>query len=104
VILTSKCCCLSLILKKFQKKSCVSAEVNFVGFTVMTVSMLKSKRKNIKMKSSLKLHLKDFRCFFILFLSQNVKNININKFKDIDSVNLTRKKTLTRALFMFLIH
>jgi len=34
VILTSKCCCLSLILKKFQKKSCVSAEANFVGSAV----------------------------------------------------------------------
>jgi len=34
VILTLKCCCLSLILKKFQKKSCVSAEANFVGSAV----------------------------------------------------------------------
>ncbi len=34
MILTSKCCCLSLILKKFQKKSCVSAGANFVGSAV----------------------------------------------------------------------
>ncbi len=35
MILTLKCCCLSLILKKFQKKSCVNAEVNFVEFAVV---------------------------------------------------------------------
>ncbi len=66
--------------------------------------MPKSKRKNIKMKSSLKLYLKDFRCFFTFFLSQNVENININEFEDINNVNLTRKKTSTKALFMFLIY
>jgi len=66
--------------------------------------MPKSKRKNIKTKSSSKLHLKDLRCFFTLSLSQDVKNINVNEFKDINSVNLTRKKTLTKALLMFLIH
>ncbi len=56
------------------------------------------------MKSSLKLYLKDFRCFFTFFLSQNVENININEFEDINNVNLTRKKTSTKALFMFLIY
>jgi len=66
--------------------------------------MLKSKKKNIKMKSSSKLHLKDLRHSFTLLLSQNVKNINISEFKNIDSVNLTRKKTSIKALFMFLIH
>ena len=56
------------------------------------------------MKSSSKLHLKDLRCFFTFFLFWDVKNINIDEFKDINSVNLIRKKTLTKALFMFLIH
>jgi len=66
--------------------------------------MSKSKRKNIKTKSSSKLHLKGLKHSFTLFLSQNVKNINVNEFEDIDNVNLTRKKTLTRTLFIFLIH
>ncbi len=66
--------------------------------------MSKSKRKNIKMKSSSKLHLKDLKHFFTSSLSQNVENININEFEDINSVNLIKKKTLTKALLMFLIH
>jgi len=66
--------------------------------------MPKSKRKNIKTKSSSKLHLKDLKCSFTFSLSQNVENINIDEFEDIDSVNLTRKKTLTKALLIFLIH
>jgi len=43
VILTSKCCCLSLILKKFQKKSCVSAGANFVGSAVHKARALKKR-------------------------------------------------------------
>ncbi len=66
--------------------------------------MSKSKRKNIKTKSLLKLHLKDLRHSLTLFLFWDVENININEFKDIDSVNLTKKKTLIKALLMFLIH
>ncbi len=66
--------------------------------------MSKSKRKNIKTKSSSKLHLKDFRHSFTLSLFWDVKNINVNEFENIDSVDLTRKKTSTKALFMFLIH
>ncbi len=66
--------------------------------------MSKSKRKNIKTKSLLKLHLKDLRCSFTFFLFWDVKNININEFEDINSVNLTRKKTSIKTLLMFLIH
>ncbi len=56
------------------------------------------------MKSSLKLHLKDLKCSLTLSLSQDVKNINVNEFEDIDSIDLTRKKTSTKALFIFLIY
>jgi len=70
----------------------------------MTVSMSKSKRKNIKTRSSLKLYLKGLKHSFTLSLSQNVKNIDVSEFEDIDSVNLIRKKTSIKALFMFLIH
>ncbi len=70
----------------------------------MTVSMSKSKRKNIKTRSSSKLYLKGLKHSFTLSLSQNVKNIDVSEFEDIDSVNLIRKKTSIKALFMFLIH
>ncbi len=56
------------------------------------------------MKSSSKLHLKDLKCFLTFSLSWDVKNINVDEFEDIDSVNLIRKKTSIKALLMFLIH
>ena len=56
------------------------------------------------MKSLSKLYLKDLRHFFTFFLLWDVKNINVSEFEDIDSINLIRKKTSTKALLMFLIH
>jgi len=65
--------------------------------------MSKSKRKNIKMKASSKLILKDSQHSLSSLLLKNVKNINVAEFEDIDTVNLTRKIS-ARTSAIFLIH
>jgi len=65
--------------------------------------MLKSKKKNIKMKASSRFTLKDLRCSFLPLLLKDVENINVTEFEDINTVNLTREIS-ARALAMFLIH
>jgi len=69
----------------------------------MTVSMLKSKKKNIKMKALSRFTLKGLRCSFSPLLLKNVENINVTEFEDINTVNLTRKIS-AKASAMFLIH
>jgi len=65
--------------------------------------MLKSKKKNIKMKASSRFTLKDLRCSFLSLLLKDVENINVTEFEDINTVNLTREIS-ARASAMFLIH
>jgi len=69
----------------------------------MTVSMPKSKKKDIKTKASSRFTLKGLRCSFSPLLLKDVKNINVTEFEDINTVNLTRKVP-ARASAMFLIH
>ena len=55
------------------------------------------------MKASSRFTLKGLRCSFLPLLLKNVKNINVTEFKDINTVNLTRKVS-ARASAIFLIH
>jgi len=65
--------------------------------------MPKSKKKDTKTKASSRFTLKGLRCSSSPLLLKDVEDINVTEFKDINTVNLTRKIS-ARASAMFLIH
>jgi len=65
--------------------------------------MPKSKKKDTKMKASSRFTLKGPRHSPSPLLLKNVKDIDVTEFKDINTVDLTRKVS-ARASAMFLIH